>query len=100
MSERRLNDTAPFTDRFLEDARDTHQRVSVYLVNGFQLKGEVVTFDEDTILFKSHSNWTRLGPRWSSAGQALGGGGHVSSSKVQPRSGGVVAQLRPCWVKC
>ncbi len=46
------NSSPRFADRFFEDARDSHERVSVYLVNGFQLKGEVVSFDEETILFK------------------------------------------------
>ena len=39
-------------DRFLEESRDTHRLVSMYLISGFQLKGEVVEFDEATILFK------------------------------------------------
>ena len=49
-----LEDNRPsrFADRFFEDARDSHEHVSVYLVNGFQLKGEVVSFDEEMILFK------------------------------------------------
>ena len=32
--------------------RDTQRGVSIYLVNGFQLKGEIVEFDEQAILFK------------------------------------------------
>ena len=47
-----VRENTRFADRFFEDARDGHKRVSVYLVNGFQLKGEVVSFDEETILFK------------------------------------------------
>ena len=39
-------------DRFLEDMRDSHQGVSLYLVSGFQLKGQIVEFDENAILFK------------------------------------------------
>ena len=38
-------------DRFLEDARDAVLLVSVYLVSGFQLKGNVVEFDKESILF-------------------------------------------------
>ena len=52
MSKTTTKKTIGLGNRFLEDARDTHRRVSVYLVNGFQLKGEVVTFDEETILFQ------------------------------------------------
>ncbi len=43
---------ASLADRFLEDARDTHRQVSLYLISGFQLKGEVLEFDEGTVLFK------------------------------------------------
>ena len=43
------NDT--MADRFLEDARESGTPLSVYLVSGFQLKGEVVDFDEAAILF-------------------------------------------------
>ena len=39
-------------DRLLEDMRDTQRAMSTYLVNGFQLKGTVVGFDEATILIK------------------------------------------------
>ncbi len=46
------NSSPRFADRFFQDARDSHERVSVYLVNGFQLKGQIVSFDEETILFK------------------------------------------------
>lgn len=52
MSKTTTKKAIPLGNRFLEDARETHRRVSVYLVNGFQLKGEVVSFDEETILFK------------------------------------------------
>ena len=47
-SNRKLKSLA---ERFLGDARDGHLSISVYLVNGFQLKGEVVDFDEETVLF-------------------------------------------------
>ena len=40
-------------DRFLQDSRDSRRQVSVYLVSGFQLKGEVVEFDASSILFKN-----------------------------------------------
>ena len=39
-------------DRFLEEARIANRQISVYLVNGFQLKGDVVAADKETILFK------------------------------------------------
>ena len=39
------------TDRFLEEARATSQPVNMYLVNGYQLKGEVEAFDAEAILF-------------------------------------------------
>ena len=44
--------TRRLADRFLNDAHESQQRVSLYLVSGFQLKGEVVEFDEETILFR------------------------------------------------
>ena len=51
-----MPDNSPtLADRFLTEARDTQQLVSLYLVNGFQLKGPVVEFDSETILFK-HKN--------------------------------------------
>jgi host factor-I protein len=46
-------------DRFLEDARDAALLVSVYLVSGFQLKGNVVEFDKEAILF-IHKNVHQL----------------------------------------
>ena len=46
------NESAKFADRLLQDMRDAQRRVSVYLVNGFQLKGEIVEFDEEAVLFK------------------------------------------------
>ena len=42
---------ASLADRFLEDLRDAGTPVSVYLVSGFQLKGEIVVFDDSAILF-------------------------------------------------
>ena len=39
-------------DRFIRNAHESRQLVSVYLVNGFQLKGQIVEYDEETILFK------------------------------------------------
>ena len=32
--------------------RDSQSKISIYLVSGFQLKGEVVQADPDAILFK------------------------------------------------
>ena len=37
-------------ERLLKQARDSHWPISVYLANGFQLKGEVVDFDKESIL--------------------------------------------------
>ena len=42
---------ASLMDRFLEDSRATGRQVSLYLVSGYQLKGQVVEFDAETILF-------------------------------------------------
>ena len=44
-------DHPTLVDRFLVDMRDSHTTISVYLVGGFQLKGEVVQVDSDSILF-------------------------------------------------
>ena len=52
MSETSNGEQTSLADRFLRDARDAHRSVSIYLVNGFQLKGEIVDADKDTILFK------------------------------------------------
>ena len=45
-------DQQTLVDRFLTDMRDSQATVSIYLVSGFQLKGEVVQADSDAILFK------------------------------------------------
>ena len=52
MAETTENKAALLADRFLKDARDCQMSVSLYLVNGFQLKGEIVEFDAQAILFK------------------------------------------------
>ena len=52
MSERTIKEATTLANRFLTDACETHEPVSMYLVSGFQLKGEVTAFDDDTILFK------------------------------------------------
>ena len=39
-------------ERFLEEVRDSRTVVSVYLANGYQLKGHVIDFDRDSVLFK------------------------------------------------
>ena len=43
---------ASLVDRLLEEMKSNHQMASIYLVNGFQLKGEVVEFDQESILVK------------------------------------------------
>ena len=50
---RRKEKSKTMADRFLEDARDSRWPISMYLLSGFQLKGDVVEFDEATILFKN-----------------------------------------------
>ena len=67
MSERPAKGSKTLADRFLQDSRDTHRPVSVYLVSGFQLKGEVVEFDDETILFK-HKDVHQLIMRLAVAG--------------------------------
>ena len=52
MPDTRNANSASLADRLLEEARKSRWPVSVYLVSGFQLKGEVVEFDEATMLFK------------------------------------------------
>ena len=39
-------------DQLLEELKDNRRMASVYLVNGFQLKGEIVEFDSEAILVK------------------------------------------------
>ena len=39
-------------ERFLHDASADRRTVSLYLVSGYQLKGEVISFDQESILFK------------------------------------------------
>ncbi len=46
------NEATTLADRFLKDMCETHHTVSMYLVSGFQLKGEVMAFDEETIVFR------------------------------------------------
>ena len=50
--EKKNKKSTPMVHRFLEEARDGHTPLSVYLLSGFQLKGEVVEFDDAAILFK------------------------------------------------
>ncbi len=52
MPESKATKAPTLADQFFKDALDTRQAVSMYLVNGFQLKGEVLAFDEETILFR------------------------------------------------
>lgn len=39
-------------DNFLEKCRDTHCRVVMFVTNGFQIKGEILSFDGEVIVFK------------------------------------------------
>ena len=43
---------ASIADRFLQDMGASRTQVSIYLANGFQLKGEVVDWDRESILFR------------------------------------------------
>ena len=52
MSDIAQNDGQSLADRLLKEWRDSRRPVSIYLVSGFQLKGEIVEFDGGTILFK------------------------------------------------
>ncbi len=52
MPESKTTKATTLADQFFKDALDTRQTVSMYLVNGFQLKGEVLAFDKETILFR------------------------------------------------
>ena len=70
MSQSKTKETATIADRFLKDTHDSHKPVSLYLVNGFQLKGEIQEFDEETILFK-HKGVHQLIMRSAVAGMYL-----------------------------
>ena len=52
MPQEREDRPETLTERFLEDAHQHRWAVSVYLVNGFQLKGEVIEYDAESVLFK------------------------------------------------
>ena len=52
MPETENNEQGTLAHRLLTEMRDTRRAVSLYLVNGFQLKGEILEFDGETILFK------------------------------------------------
>ena len=45
-------DGATLAERFLQKVSDDHVPISLYLSSGFQLKGYVVGFDQETLLFK------------------------------------------------
>ncbi len=59
MTEKTTNQTTTVADRFVKNARDTQIPVSLYLVNGYQLKGDIIDFDQGSILFK-HKNAYQL----------------------------------------
>ena len=46
------NMSTRLVDRFLAEMRDTQQSTSLYLASGFQMKGEVVEFDDEAVLFR------------------------------------------------
>ena len=55
MPESKTEKATTLAEQFLKDALNTSQTVSLYLVSGFQLKGQVLAFDEETILFRHKS---------------------------------------------
>ena len=59
MPDTAIKNGATLADRLLQEARDSRWSVSIYLVSGFQLKGVIVDFDEEAILF-SHKNVHQL----------------------------------------
>ena len=59
MAGSRKQNSLTLADRLLEEVRRNRQPVSVYLVSGFQLKGEVLEFDADTVLLK-HKDGAQL----------------------------------------
>ncbi len=59
MSDTGKKQSMTLAERFLNDARATRRPASLYLVSGFQLKGEIVEFDQETILF-NHKNVHQL----------------------------------------
>ena len=44
--------TETLAELFLQNVRDARRPISAYLVNGFQLKGTVLEFDSETVLFQ------------------------------------------------
>ena len=59
MSDTEAHGSTTIADRFLKDARDNHRTASLYLTSGFQLKGKIVDFDREVILF-NHKNVHQL----------------------------------------
>ncbi len=59
MSDTRKKQSITLAERYLNDARATRRPASLYLDSGFQLKGEIVEFDQETILF-NHKNVHQL----------------------------------------
>ena len=55
MSQKKTTNQKSLTDRLLEHARDSHTPLSLYLVSGFQLKGEIVEYDSESVLI-NHKN--------------------------------------------
>ena len=55
MSDTQANESKTIADRFLKNARDNHRTASLYLTSGFQLKGQIVDFDREAILFNHKS---------------------------------------------
>ena len=70
VSDTQANGGKTIADRFLKDALDSHRTASIYLTSGFQLKGEIVGFDREAILF-NHKNVHQLVMRTAVATMAL-----------------------------
>ena len=52
MSEMANGNSSSLADRLLGDMKESGRPLSLYLVNGFQMKGEIVDYDHATILIK------------------------------------------------
>jgi len=53
MGDTNMQRSANFQDHFLNQLRREHQLVTVFLVNGFQIKGIVRGFDDFTVMIES-----------------------------------------------
>lgn len=47
-----MTNTANLQDAFLDNYKDNQQEITVFLTNGFQMKGTVMDYDKYVILLK------------------------------------------------